>query len=345
MTDQRTQTPARTYLSGSFLQVLLRYIAERQLTAENLCARLKELASHQLIESRVFSELLTAILRLDPVPALGLRIGKLTQPQDFGVVGHLLISCNTLSQALNRYGRYQNLVQTNLNSKVTRHKDIVRHQWSLEKNSQDIDYEFSVATFLNLIETLISKPITPTDIALPFSQPDNPEIYHALLGCPVTFDAPCLQVGIPSTLLLMNISTRDPYLLRLLDRQAIALLDQDAIRPNQFEQFLNQLRQQIIFAMKDGDTRASSVAKRMGYSLRSFYRKLNDNNHRYRTILADTRLKQARRYLADSTLSPSDVAMLLGYSEQSAFIRAFKGWTGITPGEFRQQMENKIYSP
>lgn len=56
-------------------------------------------------------------------------------------------------------------------------------------------------------------------------------------------------------------------------------------------------------------------------------------------VLGDVRFKLARMYLADSRLSSAEIALLLGYSEQSAFTRAFRTWSGSTPLDYRRRLQ------
>lgn len=326
------------YLPTSFLDVLLRYLDERELAALDLRHSIHLSAQNQRVESRTFSSLLDETYRVDPVPALGLRIGRMAQPQHFGLVGYLLASCSTLGQALTRYGRFQTLVLTDLKAEVQVRGSDVIHEWSLRGNDNALSCEFSAAIFINLYQSLIKKPIAPSRVGLPIPKPAHGDIYQAILGCPVEFNCSSIRVDVPSHVLLMDIATRDPHLLKIFDQQANAMLLKDAESSGCFETFLQELQENILAAMNNGDTRASTVASQMGYSLRSFYRKLSVNGHSYRSVLADTRRRLAVRYLADPALSPSEVALLLGYSEQSAFIRAFKHWMGQTPGEYRQNL-------
>ncbi|MNG33795.1 HTH-type transcriptional regulator VirS [compost metagenome] len=67
------------------------------------------------------------------------------------------------------------------------------------------------------------------------------------------------------------------------------------------------------------------------------YRQLAEHGLRYRALLGDVRFKLARLYLADPRLSLVEIALLLGYSEQSAFTRAFRTWSGSTPQDYRRQ--------
>jgi len=66
------------------------------------------------------------------------------------------------------------------------------------------------------------------------------------------------------------------------------------------------------------------------------YRRLQERNLTYKGLLNQLRFQLAQRYLADRQLSLSEIALLLGYSEQSAFTRAFKSWCGQTPLHFRK---------
>jgi AraC-like DNA-binding protein len=208
------------------------------------------------------------------------------------------------------------------------------HQWMLRGVDNRLLYEFGLIIFITLYQSLINRKIAPVSVALPIKVPNDINIYQAILGCPVEFNSPTLRVNIPTYLMLLNISTSDPSLLKIFDQQARFLLTETKYQNETFAPFLLKLREQILVAMKDGDTRASTVCVKMGFSLRSFYRKLSNNDHNYRSILADSRCRLAKRYLVDGQFTSLEIAFLLGYSEQSAFIRAFKEWMGITPGEY-----------
>ncbi|MFT5899180.1 MAG: AraC-like DNA-binding protein [Glaciecola sp.] len=327
-------TQYKAYVPISFLNILTRYIDEQTLEAKSLRKTLHELSKGQRVDTQTFSQLLDQIYQLTPLTALGLRIGAMAKPEDFGLVGNLLTSCSTLKQALIRYGRYQTLVLTDLAAKIEIQGKTYSHQWMLRGVDNRLLYEFGLIIFITLYQSLINRKIAPVSVALPIKVPNDINIYQAILGCPVEFNSPTLRVNIPTYLMLLNISTSDPSLLKIFDQQARFLLTETKYQNETFAPFLLKLREQILVAMKDGDTRASTVCVKMGFSLRSFYRKLSNNDHNYRSILADSRCRLAKRYLVDGQFTSLEIAFLLGYSEQSAFIRAFKEWMGITPGEY-----------
>jgi len=73
-------------------------------------------------------------------------------------------------------------------------------------------------------------------------------------------------------------------------------------------------------------------------SERSLQRRLAEESVRFEALTDDVRREMAARYLADRKVAIAEIAYLLGYSEPSAFHRAFKRWTGSTPAEARQRL-------
>jgi AraC-like DNA-binding protein len=82
------------------------------------------------------------------------------------------------------------------------------------------------------------------------------------------------------------------------------------------------------------------VARDLGTSRRTLQRRLADAGASYQGLLDETRREAAERYLTESSLSIAEVAYLLGYSEPSAFHRAFKRWFGRSPQGFRERLRS-----
>jgi len=93
--------------------------------------------------------------------------------------------------------------------------------------------------------------------------------------------------------------------------------------------------------MKDelngGDASLVALAARIGMSERTLQRKLSGQGTSHQKLLDEMRRELALRYLRDPNIAICEAAYLLGFSESSAFHRAFKRWTGATPSEFRSR--------
>lgn len=327
------------FIPSGFIETLQAYVRERGLAATGLVIEMGTELESPGVGALRFCQLLEAVRQLDPVPALGVRLGLSAQPSQFGVVGYMVSSCGTLGQALARYHRYQGLLQAGLSSRASLQDGVLRMRWTQAVANTPLASEFSLAVFVSLCQALIGRAITPLRAGLPFARPLDAGVYQVLLGCSVEFDRGAIELDIPAHLMALPISSKDPYLLRVLEQQAQALLKRHpAVEDGQAGSFFSRVQEQIVESMKNGDVSAEAVARTLDCSLRTFYRQLRGAGYSYRGLLAHTRHTLARQYLADPALAQTDVALLLGYSEQSSFIRAFRGWTGMTPGEYRAHM-------
>jgi len=92
----------------------------------------------------------------------------------------------------------------------------------------------------------------------------------------------------------------------------------------------------MLKSIPEGGATLPKVAKGMNLSTRTLQRRLLEYKLSYQALLDAVREQLARRYLSRTSLMLSEIPFLLGYSDQSAFNRAFRNWTGMTPGRFRQ---------
>jgi AraC-type DNA-binding domain-containing proteins len=99
---------------------------------------------------------------------------------------------------------------------------------------------------------------------------------------------------------------------------------------------VEQLRKAITHALRDGEPSIERISRQLGTSSRTLQRRLQEAGTSFRHELSLVRQELALSYLRDPRLQIVDIAMLLGYSEHSAFTRAFKEWSGRSPHEARQ---------
>lgn len=91
----------------------------------------------------------------------------------------------------------------------------------------------------------------------------------------------------------------------------------------------------LLEMLPSGESSIEVLAERLAMSKRTLQRKLNQEGANYQDILKNTRQDLAQHYLKDSNLSPGEISFLLGFQDTNSFIRAYSGWTGHTPGEYR----------
>ncbi|RFA29288.1 hypothetical protein CAI21_09395 [Alkalilimnicola ehrlichii] len=253
------------YLASGFIEPLKTYVQELDLPAAELLGEMRQELESPNVSAQRFCQLLESVWQLDPVDALGVRLGLSVQPRHFGVLGYMVSSCGTLGQALARYHRYHALLQGGLVSRAWLRDGVLYMRWTQAVANTPLASEFSLAGFVSLCQTLIGRPVTPLRAGLPFPRPRDGSVYQVLLGCPVDFDRSAIELAIPAHLLALSISSKDPYLLRLLEQQAQALLEQaPRLEGGHMGAFFSRVQEQIVESMKNGDVSAESVAQALG---------------------------------------------------------------------------------
>ena len=107
--------------------------------------------------------------------------------------------------------------------------------------------------------------------------------------------------------------------------------------PADADPFLRDTRIAIRRALPGGALTIDSLAVELGISRRTLQRRLSVLGSSFKTMLQDVREEQSRRYLDDPRLAVTEIALLLGYSDQASFSNAFKSWCGCAPTEYRQR--------
>ena len=127
----------------------------------------------------------------------------------------------------------------------------------------------------------------------------------------------------------------------MLDGHAEQLL----IRARAGESMGSKVGRLLGLAIGDGQPGLVSIARRMGMSGRVLQSKLRGEGTSFRQVLDKVRMEKASRLLAEGALQISEVAFLMGYSDQSAFNHAFKRWTGHAPQSFRRSAQGAVNHP
>ncbi len=321
------------YVSGALTGMLREYLDSRAITAPACRSRLDAWAEDARIPLAEWIGLLHAIAEVDPRPALGLYIGEHIAPRHAGVMGYIGLSCDALGEAFMRFERFHRLVYDGNPAVMQIHGDAVSLSWGIEHGLPgQLPDETAIAAFATIVRKLVNQKLIPTAINFVNPAPADVAVYEDFFGCPVTFGGTLTSVTFPTRYLMLPIAHSDPGLRTLLENQAEALL---RALPSK-QGFQNELKEALARSLHEGAPTLEHVAQRLALSPRTLQRRLTDLDLSFQHLLDRTRAELARGYLLEGNLTLSDIALLLGYSEQSAFNRAFKRWTGQTPKSLRK---------
>ncbi|MEC7258866.1 MAG: helix-turn-helix transcriptional regulator, partial [Pseudomonadota bacterium] len=102
------------------------------------------------------------------------------------------------------------------------------------------------------------------------------------------------------------------------------------------DRLAEQVVDEVAGLLSGGVPQLAEVAGRLGIGARTLQRRLSDAGTTFQDLVAEARRQLARKLLRQSDYSLSEIAFLTGFSEQSAFTRAFKRDEGLTPRAYRQ---------
>jgi len=266
-------------------------------------------------------------------PALGLHLGQTITPAHFGVMGYVLLACPNVGAALGRLMQYQRLLYDVNPMHYTLDDEVLTLKWGVEAGRPGalVD-ECAITALIQLLRDVTGRATGLLEIDFVNPEPADPAPYRRYFRCLVRFAQPATAVRVRADALALPLRGPDPALLDVLERQADALLA--ALPPS--DDFEQGVRRCIARLAREGEPSMERVANELHCSTRTLHRRLEERGSGFRTLVDDTRRRLADDYLADPRLQLAEIALLLGYSEQSAFTRAYRRWTGRTPKMVRR---------
>jgi AraC-like DNA-binding protein len=265
-------------------------------------------------------------------PQLGLRLGRSITPAHLGVIGYVLLACGNLGAALQRLEQYQRLVYDVNPMRTLAEGGSVVLEWGVEQGRPGpLADETAIAALVQMARDLSGRRFAPQEVSFVNPAPASLKPYRDWFGCPVRFGQPHTTLRFPAHYLALPLRQPDAALLALLERQADALL---AELPGS-DDYEQSVRRCIVRLSREGEVSLERIAAELHTTPRTLHRRLEARGRNFRGLREDTRRRLAEDYLRDPRLRLAEIAQLLGYSEQSAFSRSFRRWTGETPRQWR----------
>lgn len=268
------------------------------------------------------------------LPHIGIELGKLAEPGHAGALGYLVQASASVAEALQAFQKYQAILYEGAASSATLDGDQIRIEWPLDYgySTRESDDTLTAGLVSFLRHATGQYDLGPSAVGFVYDKPVDTQPYRDCFGCDVKFGLNCTFMTFPVAYTQYPMLKADPMLNGILKEKVEHQLAQ---RP-QTEVFLRCFYQHLLLAMQAGEPTVETVARRMLMSPRTLFRRLEERDLHFKDALLETRRQLAEQYLLEKRFSHSDIAERLGYSEQSAFSRAFKSWTGQTPSQFQK---------
>lgn len=324
---------ADTRIAASFAQLLYEYLDRQGLDARHLLGPQPDPKQHFM----PMADWQAWLKRVDAVEGragLGLRIAEGISARHFGVLGYAALACSNLAEALQRMERYHAAVYDANPAHVEVRPDGVVVEWGVERGRPGalVD-ETAIASLVQLARDMTGHYWPMRKVSFVNPPPADVQPYRDFFGCDVDFNAPTTRLEFDAACLALPMRKSDPALAQLLDQQAEQVLQQVSHVPA----IVDAWRRTLVPLIREGQTSLAALARAHHTSPRTLQRRLSEQCLSFQQLLDDTRRHLAEAHLKDARLDLAEIALLLGYSEQSAFTRAFRAWTGLPPAQWRKQ--------
>lgn len=281
--------------------------------------------------------LLGLVIPLIHDPAFGLQVARCWHPANLGVLGYAWLSCSTLRTGLQRLARYHQLVAQRGTTEIEEVPLGIKVRFRANRGDPAdvpvaaVAIDMTMALLLDMCRMNAGAALRPMTVSLRRKTPESTAPYERFFGCPVRF-------GAEENAFLLSREDADS-LLPSSNKQLATVFDKmlgEELAQLDKSNVVARCRAAVLEHLTSGEASAEDTAKQLHMSPRTLQRKLAEVKLTYQQLVDDTRKDLALRYIADVRRSVSDITFSLGFSQPSAFTRAFKRWTGFSPTDYRE---------
>ena len=321
----------------------------------NLYRKMLDCAIEEGISREDFMDLSTAISALDQLQVVSaeeflslhefladklgrgfaVRVGQKMIIEDYGVLGLSWRTCSTVGEIFERSERYFKLLSNTFDWQIMKDGSVSHVVLNREahRRGMELSNEASLSATVVVLQALSEKNIAPIHVSFKHKEPEDIVSHREAFNCPISFDQSQYSISYKTEDLNVRTAKADAsinsYLLQQVDEKTKGIKIPST-------KFVRDVESLIKDALPTGIPSIHHIADLTAMSNRTLTRRLSEAGVTYRDLIKKTQETIAKDKLHNTTQSIGEIAFLTGFSEQSAFNRAFKKWTGLTPSEFRK---------
>ncbi|QFU74436.1 AraC family transcriptional regulator [Halioglobus maricola] len=298
--------------------------------------------SRALLEGAESMVLLETAAELADDPCLALRVGKRLGIASFGTFGFALMSCANLRESIRLLLRYGQLLFEPI-WKAYEHDGglLLRANPTLGTPlRRQLVTELSLSNVAAVGRSLYGRQVARAEgieVQFGYPRPAHSACYKRCFDTPVKFNCEHSQMFVPAHVFDTPVKTANRTEHVVFQQQCEEMLRELAT----VEKTTAAVRQLLIQSAGDF-LDIAQVADKLHISERTLRRRLDAESASFRAIVEEVKDLLAREYLTATELTVAEIAQLLDYSDAANFRRAFTGWNGITPSEYRQRAAENL---
>ena len=285
----------------------------------------------------VFAGILREAARSTADVCFGLHFAERFNPKNIGPLVYVVLNSPTIGAGIQNVERYLHVYDSSAKCFFTAEGDrgyirFVLTGLGTEPLRQS--NEHGMALVVNTLRMMVGSQWAPQEVHFAHEAPEQTSEHHRIFRSPVLFGCETNALVIELGLAQRPVPAADQTLYLIMKQY----LDQVLAEMPPEDSFFAAIRKTIAESMRDGSPELARVAKKLAIGPRTLQRRLKEYGFDFKKLVEDTRQRFAVTYLKDRKNSLTEIAFLLGYSELSAFNRAFKRWTGATPLDYQRRL-------
>lgn len=334
--------PYQLSTSTDLLNILLKYASDLGMDEQTLLSQTgADLSFYRLGDERIpageFHTIWSFIVQQSKDRDFGLHFGEQSHAMlSRHLLYALMMKCENVEQAIRKNFQYHNLVTDIIRPGIKVEGSLVYLTWEMGHPSLAPDRHLSesvLALFVSMLRYLTGDQFKLTEVRFAHRSPECTVEHERIFQAPLVFGQKRNEIAFSRSYLSRSIL--------LANRQTMADLEQlvQKILHRAYEQnSWNEKVAKLLFKALVEEERIDieTIAGHLAMTARSLQNKLKEEGTSFRKLQDEVRKQLAIGYLKDGNDSICEIALLLGFADQSAFHHAFKRWTGQTPGDYRR---------
>lgn len=320
-------------VSGQFTQLLDLWLRHNHLLTAVLQQRLEQMAQRDTVPVEIWREVLNEVSLIAPQRHFGLDVGAQVTLKHVGVLGFLVSSCESLANGLEVYQLCERRFYGRNFASLQQTEDFYQLSWKDQLGDNNgLFVQVALSALVSFLRLRFPSTFRLHSVALTESTPQDTRPYTQFFDCPVTFNSKQPGISVNRHAAYQAENAKLPSAFRAMrNQQSEAFSSATGVD----SPLMQQLQPALLKRLPRGQISLTDVAEDLQMSPRTLQRRLGEYGFSYQSMLDAVREQLACRYLQQNNLTYLEMAYLLGFSEQSAFNRAFKKWTGMPPGQYR----------
>lgn len=267
-------------------------------------------------------------------PCFGLHVGEYAEIGSWSILGYMMMNCRTLGEAFEKSNRYSRIIGNLIEARAEPGLSKIKIVFFTPPHAPELSrhcIETAFSTTMRMTRNLTGKNLYPREITFSHPAPESTEEYQRIFHCPVLFERKENSYSIDWDMIHTPVLMANPELLAYFEDYARDFL----IELDHPKQQTRAVAKILLSCLDDETLTIDKVAKTMSVSVRTLQNRLAEEGVVFSDLLREIRERLAKKYLREN-YTVEQITYMLGFSEPSVFRKAFKKWSGITPGEYRE---------